>query len=62
MYVNVTYRWGEVYNKGVQGRWPPTLDALIGYFTPSHDIHQRMLLQFLSTPEDGRRKRPKHVE
>jgi hypothetical protein len=38
------------------------LDALIGYFTPSHVIHQRLLLQFLSTPEDGLRKRPKHVE
>ena len=38
------------------------LDALIGYFTPSHVIHQRLLLQFLSAPEDGRKKRPKHVE
>ena len=36
-------------------------DALIGYFTPSHVIHQRLLLQFLSAPEDGRKKRPKHV-
>jgi hypothetical protein len=43
-------------------RKPTTLDAHIGYFTPSHVIHQRLLLQFLSTPEDGRRKRPKHVE
>ena len=25
-------------------------------------IHQRLLLQFLSAPEDGRKKRPKHVE
>ena len=40
---------------------PSTLDALIGYFTPSHAIHQRLLLQFLSAPEDGRKKRPKHV-
>jgi len=32
------------------------LDALIGYFTPSHVIHQRLLLQFLSAPEDGRKK------
>ena len=55
-------RRGEVANKGVQGRWLPTLDALIGYFTPSHVIHQRLLLQFLSAPEDGRKKRPKHVE
>ena len=39
-----------------------TLDALIGYFTPSHVIHQRLLLRFLSAPEDGRKKRPKHVE
>jgi len=37
------------------------LDALIGYFTPSHVIHQRLLLQFLSAPEDGCKKRPKHV-
>ena len=39
-----------------------TLDALIGYFTPSHVIHQRLLLQFLSALEDGGKKRPKHVE
>ena len=32
-------------------RKPSTSDALIGYFTPSHVIHQRLLLQFLSTPE-----------
>jgi len=38
------------------------LDALIGYFTPSHVIHQRLLLQFLSAPEDGCKNRPKHVE
>ena len=43
-------------------RKPLTLDALNGYFTPSHVIHQRLLLQFLSAPEDGRKKRPKHVE
>ena len=43
-------------------RKPSTLDALIGYFTPSHVIHQRLILQFLSAPEDGRKKRPKHVE
>ena len=42
-------------------RKPSTLDALIGYFTPSHIIHQRLLLQFLSAPENGRKKRPKHV-
>ena len=43
-------------------RKPSTLDALIGYFTPSHVIHQRLLLQFLSAPEDGPKKHPKHVE
>ena len=32
---------------------PSTLDALIVYFTPSHVINQRLLLQFLSAPEDG---------
>ena len=26
------------------------------------DIVYRLLLQFLSAPEDGRKKRPKHVE
>jgi len=41
---------------------PSTLDALTGYFTPSHVIHQRLLLVFLSAPEDGRKKRPKHVQ
>ena len=43
-------------------RKPSTLDALIGYFTPYHVTHQRLLLQFLSAPEDGRKKRPKHVQ
>ena len=43
-------------------RKPSNLDALIGYFTPSHVIHQRLLQQFLCVPEDGRKKRPKHVE
>ena len=41
---------------------PSTLDALIGYFTPSHVTHQRLLLQFLSAPGDGPKKRPKHVQ
>jgi len=40
---------------------PSTLDVLIGYFTPPHVIHQRLLLHFLSAPEDGCKKRPKHV-
>ena len=35
---------------------------LVGYLNPSHVSHQRLLLQFLSAPEDGRIKRPKHVE
>jgi hypothetical protein len=43
-------------------RKPSTLDALTGYFTPSHVKHQSLLLQFLSAPEDERRKRPKHVK
>jgi hypothetical protein len=34
---------------------PSTLDALTGYFTPSHVKYQRLLLQFLNTPEDGRK-------
>jgi len=41
---------------------PSTLDALIGYLNPSYVTHQRLLLRFLSAPEDGRKKRPKHVE
>ena len=43
-------------------RKPSNFDALIGYFFPSHVIHQRLLLRVLSTPEDGSKKRPKHVE
>ena len=43
-------------------RKPSTLGALIGYFTPSHVINQRLSLKFLSAPEDGRKKRPKLVE
>ena len=38
------------------------LERLVGNLTPSHVTHQRLLLQFLSAPEDGRKKRPKHVE
>jgi hypothetical protein len=34
---------------------PSTLDALTGYFTPSHVKHQRLSLQLLSAPEDGRK-------
>jgi len=32
------------------------------YIIPTHDMHQWLLLQFCVTPDDGRRKRPKHVE
>jgi hypothetical protein len=32
------------------------------YIIPTHGMHQWLLLQFYSTPDDGRRKRPKHVE
>ena len=39
-----------------------TASGVIGYFTPSHVIHQRLLLQFVGAPEDGRKKRPKLVE
>ena len=52
----------ESYTQYDLVRKPSTLDALIGYFTLSHVTHQRLLLQFLSAPEDGRRKRPKQVE
>ena len=52
----------ESYTQYDLVRKPSTLDALIGYFTPSHVINQRLLLQFLSAPEDGRKKRTKHVE
>jgi len=38
------------------------LDARIRYFTLPHVINQRLLLQFLSAPEDGSKKCPKHVE
>jgi hypothetical protein len=36
-------------------RKPSNLVALIGHFTPSHFKHQRLSLQFLSAPEDGRK-------
>ena len=65
MFINV-YRIGwlasQSYTQYDLVRKPSILDALIGYFTPSHVIHQRLLLQFLSAPDDGRKKRPKHVE
>jgi len=32
------------------------------YTIPTHDMHQWLQLQFFSTPDDGRRKRPKCVE
>jgi len=54
--------WHETSTKYDLVRKPSTLDALIVYFTRSHVIHQRLLLQFLSAPEDGCKKRPKHVE
>ena len=38
------------------------LGRLVGYLNQSHVTHQRLLLQFLGAPEDGRKKRPKHVE
>ena len=38
------------------------LGRLVGYLNPSHVTRQRLPLQFLSAPEDGRKKRPKHVE
>ena len=38
------------------------LGRLVGYLNPPHVTHQRLLLQFLSAPEDGRKKRLKHVE
>ena len=53
---------GPTYTQYDLVRKPSTFDALIGYFTPSHVIQKRLLLQFLSAPEDGRKKRPKHVE
>ena len=62
---------GEVSNKAskVDGIYTIRLSVdaidlgrLVGYLTPSHVTHQRLLIQFLSAPEDGRKKRPKHVE
>ena len=53
---NVSYKQYDLVRK------PSTLDALIVYFITSHVIHQRLLLQFLSAHEDGRKERPKHVE
>ena len=35
------------------------LGRLVGYLNPSCVIHQRLLLQFLSAPDDGHKKHPK---
>ena len=51
-----------VYTQYDLVRKPSTLDALIGYFTPSHVIYQRLLLQFLSAPKDGPKKGPKPLQ
>ena len=59
---NNTLHVSESYTQYDLVRKPSTLDALIGYLTPSHVVHQRLLLQFLSAPEDWRKKSPKHVE
>ena len=37
--------------------WKPLLDTSLRLMS-----YQRLLLPFLSAPEDGRKKRPKHVE
>ena len=60
--ITITWLASQSYTQYDLVRKPSTLDALIGYFTPSHVIYQRLLLQFLSAPEDGRKKCPKHVE
>ena len=36
MYVSITYRRGEVSNKGVQGRWLPHLLQLLINILPSY--------------------------
>jgi len=56
---HIVYRTGWLV---AEVRKPSTLEALIWYFTPSHVIHQRLLLKFLSASEDDRKKRPKYVE
>ena len=38
------------------------VEAASGEWHATHVTHQRLLLQFLSAPEDGRKQRPKHVE
>ena len=45
-----------------QGKVSNKASKVDGIHTLSHVTHQRLLLQFLSAPEDGRKKRPKHVE
>ena len=45
-------------------RYPTRRPSLMAS-TLSHTVYrtqQRLLLQFLSAPEDGHKKRPKHVE
>ena len=63
MYVNITYRRVEVSNKAskVDGIHTKSYCVYVHYIL-QHVTHQRLLLQFLSAPEDGRKKRPKHVE
>jgi hypothetical protein len=47
--VHISYTQYDLVQK------PSILDAVTGYFTPSHVKHQRLSLQFLSAPEDGRK-------
>ena len=38
-------------------------NANTGFILPrTYDTHQWLLLQFVNTPDDGRKLRPKHVE
>jgi hypothetical protein len=55
--LRIFYLCSPISETTLQGqvRKPSTLDALTEFFTPSHVKHQRLSLQFLSAPEDGRK-------
>ena len=59
---NIAVHVSDAFCVHLQEHLDIDLGRLVGYLNPSHVTHQRLLLQFLSAPEDGRKKRPKHVE
>jgi hypothetical protein len=51
----------KMFKVGCQ--WQPTFDILTGYIYHPDTLHAPVAANTVfSTPDDGRRKRPKHVE